>query len=401
MNYQKSAHYFDHNATTPLCAEVVHFVPEFLNAWGNPSSIHWAGREPKNHLRDTRHLLAKNLNCHPLEIVFTSGGSESNNTVIKGLFDYYQSQHLSKPALATRTHYLCSAVEHPSVIKTMQHLKSLGARVDIIPVNRAGHIDLDFYRRHLSNETALVSVMAANNETGSLFPIGEMAEMAHECGALFHTDAVQMFGKETINLHDLNVDFASFSGHKFYSIKGSGFFYVKKGTNFNPLIHGGGQERHRRGGTENVLGIACLGVVAGRLSEVHDKKTSIEKLRDHLELRILNEISSVAVTAHESPRLANTSSLIIDGVDGETMLMSLDIKGYAVSTGAACSSGNPEPSPVLLAMGLSREEAQSSLRLSLGWENSLAEVDEFVEILKSVVVRLRAIDAESGDRYHV
>lgn len=392
--YSLKANYFDHNATTPVSDAVIAAVPEFLQAWGNPSSIHWAGRQPKNILRDTRQTLAKNLGCHPLEIVFTSGGSESNNTVLKGIFDYYQTTTF-KPELARRTHYMCSQVEHPSVIKTMQHLQSLGARVDFIPVSREGKIDMDFFRAHLSEETAVVSVMYANNETGTIFPIAEMAKLAHEKGALFHSDCVQAFGKIPVNLLEMGVDFASFSGHKFYSIKGSGFFFTKRGSNFASLVDGGGQERHRRGGTENVLGIACLGVMAEKLSEVDSHAKSIAELRDHLEKRILTEISGATVTASESPRLPNTSSLVIPGVDGETMLMSLDIKGYAVSTGAACSSGNPEPSPVLLAMGLSRKEAQNSLRVSLGWGNSLTQVDEFVETLKAVVERLRQIEAES------
>ncbi|WP_413287460.1 cysteine desulfurase family protein [Bdellovibrio sp. HCB337] len=399
--YSLKANYFDHNATTPVSEDVINAAPEFLRAWGNPSSIHWGGRQPKNILRDTRNTLAKHLHCSPLEIVFTSGGSESNNTIIKGVFDYYQSTKFLKPELARRTHYMCSEVEHPSVIKTMTHLQSLGARVDFIPVSRKGEIDLKFYRKHVTEETALVSVMYANNETGTIFPIQEMAKIAHEKGALFHTDSVQAFGKISVNLNELGVDFASFSGHKFYSVKGSGFFFTKKNSNFTSLIHGGGQERHRRGGTENVFGIACLGVMAEKLPEVAGHGAELEKLRDHMEARILSEITDATLTAGESPRLPNTSSLVIKGVDGETMLMSMDIKGYAVSTGAACSSGNPEPSPVLLAMGLSRQEAQNSLRVSLGWSNTLEQVDAFVDTLKAVVDRLRAIEAESEVNRHV
>jgi cysteine desulfurase len=399
--YSPKSNYFDHNATTPVSEDVIKEVPNFLQSWGNPSSIHWAGRQPKNILRDTRQSLAKNLVCSPLEIVFTSGGSESNNTIIKGLFDFYQTNSFLKAELLGRKHYMCSEVEHPSVIKTMTYLKSLGASVDFIPVNREGEIDLEYYQKHLSAETALVSVMSANNETGTIFPIRKMAEMAHTQGALFHTDAVQVFGKIPVNLAELGVDFASFSGHKFYSIKGAGFFFVRKNTGFTPLIHGGGQERHRRGGTENVLGIACLGVMAEKLSLVSHCAAEVKNLRDHMEKRILCEISGVRITAGEKARLPNTSSLVIQGVDGETLLMSLDIKGYAVSTGAACSSGSPEPSPVLLAMGLSRDEAQSSLRISLGWSNNLEQVDTFVETLKSVIVRLRAIQVESEVKHHV
>ncbi|WP_374028685.1 cysteine desulfurase family protein [Bdellovibrio bacteriovorus] len=401
MIQTKAFCYFDHNATTPVCKEVLEALPELAQAWGNPSSIHWGGRQPKNILRDARKAVADAVGASTLEIVFTSGGSEANNTVIKGLFDYYQTAQFLTPEQRRRTHYMCSAVEHPAVIKAMEHLKSLGARVDFIPVNRRGEIDMAFYESHLSEETALVSVMFANNETGTLFPIKQMAEIAHKKGALFHTDAVQAFGKVPVNLHELGVDFASFSGHKFYSVKGSGFLYSRKGSNFSSLINGGGQERHRRGGTENTLGIGALGVVAKRVALIPEKAEQMAKLRDHMEARILSEIEEVTITAGESPRLSNTSSLVLKGVDGETMLMSLDIKGYAVSTGAACSSGNPEPSPVLLAMGLTREEAQNSLRVSIGWETTLEQVNAFVEALKVVVARLRSLQNDEGDSCHV
>ncbi|MEN0057444.1 MAG: cysteine desulfurase family protein [Bdellovibrio sp.] len=384
--------YLDHNATTPVCQEVLEVLPELARTWGNASSIHWAGRGPKNILRETRKVLAEAVGITPLEVVFTSGGSESNNTVLKGVWDALS---------ATRKHFMCSAVEHPSVIKTMESLRSQGARVDFIPVNRRGEIDIEFYRQHLSEDTALVSVMLANNETGTLFPVEQLAQWAHEKGALFHTDAVQAFGKIPVDLRRLGVDFASFSGHKFYSVKGSGFMYVKKGSPFLSLIHGGGQERHRRGGTENTLGIGSLGVVARRASQIAEKAVSLRRLRDDMEKRILSEIENVSITAGESERLPNTSSLVLPGADGETMLMSLDLKGYAVSTGAACSSGNPEPSPVLLAMGLSRSEAQNSLRVSLGWDTTESEVEGFVAALKTVVERLRSLQTSEGEREYV
>lgn len=400
MTITKTFHYFDHNATTPVCQEVRDILPELVQAWGNPSSIHWGGRQPKNILREARKAVADAVGVSPLEIVFTSGGSEANNTVLKGVFEYYQMDPFVSEEKRRRNHFMCSTVEHPSLMKTMMHLKTLGARVDFIPVNREGEIDLDFYVKHLSDETALVSVMLANNETGTLFPVKHMAELAHKKGALFHTDAVQGFGKVPVNLQELGVDFASFSGHKFYSIKGSGFLFSKKGSHFTSLIHGGGQERHRRGGTENTLGIGCLGVVAKRVNLISEKMISLATLRDDMEKRILAEIPEVTITAGKTPRLPNTSSLVLNGVDGETMLMSLDIKGYAVSTGAACSSGNPEPSPVLLAMGLSRKEAQNSLRISLGWDTSEDQVVGFIETLKQVVTRLRSLNTE-GDSYHV
>jgi cysteine desulfurase len=404
MTSNRPFFYFDHNATTPVCAEVREALPELALAWGNPSSIHWGGRVPKNILRDARKAVADAINASPLEIIFTSGGSEANNTVIKGLFDYYQTAQFLLSHQKNRHHYMCSTVEHPSLIKTMEHMRSLGARVDFIPVNRQGEIDMEFYKAHLSEETALVSVMMANNETGTIFPIKEMAKLAHEKGALFHTDAVQAFGKIPVCLHDLDVDFASFSGHKFYSVKGSGFLFAKKGGNVTSLIHGGGQERHRRGGTENTLGIGALGIAAARMPQIHEQVKKMTSLRDHFEARVLSEISQVTVTAGETLRLPNTSSLVIPGADGETLLMGLDLKGYGVSTGAACSSGNPEPSPVLLAMGLTRAEAQNSLRVSLGWETTLEEVDGLVEALKAVVERLRALNNEEttkGDSCYV
>jgi Cysteine sulfinate desulfinase/cysteine desulfurase and related enzymes len=401
MTSTRNFTYFDHNATTPVCSEVVAALPELATAWGNPSSIHWGGRQPKEILRDTRRTLSDNLNIHPLEIVFTSGGSEASNTVIKGLYEYYKHAEFVSDSQRARDHYMCSIVEHPSIIKTMEHLKTLGAKVDFIPVNLRGELDMEFFKTHLTEKTALVSVMMANNETGTIFPIKELAAMAHAKGAVFHTDAVQAFGKIPVDLSDLGVDFASFSGHKFYSVKGSGFLYVKKGNNVFSLIHGGAQERHRRGGTENTLGIGALGVVAKRLPQVAAKSQEIAKLRDYFEAKVLTEIPEVTITAGETKRLPNTSSLVIKDADGETMLMGLDIKGYAVSTGAACSSGNPEPSPVLLAMGLTRGQAQNSLRVSLGWDTTLEQVDGFIEALKAVVERLRTIKNEEGDSHYV
>ncbi|MFN7729200.1 MAG: cysteine desulfurase family protein [Bdellovibrio sp.] len=385
----KSRVYLDFNATTGLSADVQSAVPTFLQEFGNPSSIHWASRAPKTVLRETRQEIAKQLGCHPLEIVFNSGGSESNNTVIKSVFDL-----VAKTSL--RNEFITSQVEHPSVINTFRYLESLGAIVHYIPVSRNGQLDLEFLVQHLSEKTALVSVMLANNETGTVFPIKAIAAQAHKVGALFHCDAVQALGKVAINLKELDVDYASFSAHKFYSLKGTGFVFVKRNSPYESLIHGGGQERQRRGGTENTLGIFALGVQARRLPQTIEKTEVMSELRDYLELRILRDIPGATVTAKNGPRLPNTSSLVIPGVDGETLLMSLDLKGYAVSTGAACSSGNPEPSPVLLNMGLSREEAQSSLRISLGWETTFQEVESFLLTLQKTVAHLRTLSTNGA-----
>lgn len=377
-------HYFDCNATSPLHEDVLRQLPEWAAEWGNPSSIHWASRGPKLLIRESRQKMAQGLGVNSLEFIFTSGGSESNNTVIK--------THLALALkTGTKKHFITSMVEHPSVFKTMQAIHAQGVDVDFIPVSRSGFLDLDFYQSVLSEQTALVSVMLANNETGSIFPIQKLAQWAHDKQAFFHTDAVQALGKISVNLKNLDVDYASFSAHKFYALKGLGLLYARKGAPLENLIIGGAQERHRRGGTENTLGISALGCMAEKLSLVTDKMRTTESLRDLMEQLIREQIPDVLFTAQQGPRLGNTSSLVIKDVDGETLLMSLDLKGYAVSTGAACSSGNPEPSPVLLAMGLSREEAQSSLRISLGWFHTETDIRNFVDELKTVVERLRSL----------
>jgi cysteine desulfurase len=386
----KTKVYLDHNATTPLAEEVVSGLPLVSRIWGNPSSIHYAGRGPKAILRETRSILSAALHVNPLEIVFTSGGSESNNSVIKGIFDLIQRAEEGS-RLFLRTEFITSEVEHPSVLKTFKWIETRGATVHYLKVNRNGDIDLQQYEKVLSERTALVSIMYANNETGTIFPIQKMVKLAHAKGALFHSDCVQALGKMSLNLDKLELDYASFSAHKFYAMKGLGLLYIRKGSPYEPLLIGGAQERNRRGGTENVLGIWSLGEVARKLSNISEIYPQIQELRDNFETRILDEITDIEITARQNPRLPNTSSLIIKNVDGETLLMNLDLLGFAVSTGAACSSGNPEPSPVLLAMGLSKEEAQSSLRVSLGLNTTSIEIDKFIKTLKIVVSRLRSL----------
>lgn len=382
--------YLDHNATTPISSVVKESVGRWLDHWGNASSIHFSGRGPKNALRTARKQIATAIGCHPLEVVLTSGGSESNNLALKGLYYGQLFSEIQK----SRKQVIVSAVEHPSVIKVVEFLSQLGVQVEFIPVNRQGELDMQTYKSLLSEETAIVSVMYANNETGTIFPIAKMVKMAHEVGAKFHCDAVQALGKAVVDVAKWGVDSASFSGHKFYALKGAGALYVKKGQSLEPLIHGGAQERSRRAGTENILAISAFGQMMEELNEVDVKSGEIRDLRDYMETKILSQIDRVSITARESKRLCNTSSLVIKDVDGETLLMNLDMKGVSVSTGAACSSGSPEPSPVLLNMGLSRGEAQSSLRLSLGWGNSKEEIDHFVEILVGVVEKLRQFAEE-------
>lgn len=385
--------YLDHNATTPLCRDLETDIISCLNQWGNASSIHFDGRGPKALLREARRKIAQFIGCEQLELIFTSGGSEANNLALKGI---WEAQKLPFAIDPHRNEIIVSAVEHPSVMKTVEYLRARGAIVHKIPVNRKGEIDFEFYESVLSEKTLLVSVMLANNETGHIFPIHRMVKAAHAAGALFHCDAVQALGKVIVNVKAWGVDLASFSGHKFYSLKGCGMLYVRKGLRLESLIHGGGQERGRRAGTENVLAIASLGFMTEKIVDLPEKIQQMTLLRDYFETKVQTLLEDVVVNGPDRSRLCNTSSLVIKGIDGETLLMNLDMKGFAVSTGAACSSGSPEPSPVLLAMGLTREEAQSSLRFSLGIETTQDDIDRFLEALREVVVRLRTF--KHGER---
>lgn len=383
--------YLDHNATTapsPLLKQRWH---ELVEISGNPSSIHQDARLPRAMMREARAKIAKILGCSSIEIVFNSGASEGSSSIFQSVFEN---------AKDGRNEFLISSVEHPSVMKVAEYLTGKGAVVHHIPVSREGRLDIDFIKQKLSSRTALVSVMFANNETGTLFPIREVADLAHAAGALMHSDCVQLFGKAVCNFNELHLDYATFSAHKFYGLKGTGFCYIKNSSPWRPLVFGS-QERHRRGGTENVIGIAALNIVLDEMTGIEEKVSQMQSLRDYFEAELQNRLPGVRVTASESPRLANTSSLLIDETDGETMLMSLDLKGFSVSTGAACSSGSPEPSPVLLAMGITAAEAQSSLRVSLGWSTTREQIDAFIKVLIEVVLKLRALHAEEKKRVEV
>lgn len=381
--------YFDHNATAPVCRKVIDSAAELLSTWGNPSSIHQYGRKPKKLLREARDKFARFVDCHPLECVFTAGGSESNSLVLKSEFTRAQLNEKNE------IRFLVSRLEHPSTMKTIAQLQEQGLKVDWIEVDRNGGVDLEDYQAKLDKKPILVSCMLANNETGNIFPIKKMTEMAHQKEARFHTDAVQALGKMDFSLKELQVDYASFAGHKFYALKGVGALYAKQGNHIEPLVVGGGQERARRGGTENIPAIASLGMVCEYNDQKQDYIDYVRSLRDELEKQLEEKITGIKFTGRNNPRVCNTSSVLIDGIDGETLLMNLDMQGVAISTGAACSSGNPEPSPVLLAMGLSRDEAQCSMRVSLGWGTTLEEVNRFIEILVPVVERLRKLKLQA------
>lgn len=386
--------YLDNNATTPVASLLVPKMEAWVAEWGNASSIHQSGRGPKTLIREARNELAELLDCNPLEIVFTSGGSEANNLAIKGVYEHLAASE----QLKLKNQFICSQVEHPSVIKTMEFLETKGVDVVRIPVSRQGVLDIGVLEAALKRQpTALVSVMIANNETGSLFPLEHVTSLAHSHGALVHSDMVQALGKIPFSLKSLNVDFASFSSHKFYSLKGCGILYSRKGNQLVSLIHGGAQERRRRAGTENTLAIAAFGEMARQKDRIEYEQQRLKSLRDRLEIKMKESIAGIEVTGDGVERLPGSLSVLIPGVDGETLLMNLDMKGFSVSTGAACSSGSPEPSPVLLAMGLSREEAQSSLRLGLGWSTTEEDVDHFLEQLIVTVERLRTFQQQDSE----
>ncbi|MEM7646164.1 MAG: cysteine desulfurase family protein [Pseudomonadota bacterium] len=340
-------------------------------------------------MREARRSLAQTLNCHPLELVFTSGGSEANNLAVQGCL---------KGLLRTqpqRKKVLLGSIEHPSVLKQALAIENLGFEVITIPVDQNGNYDLEFYKQNLSEQVALCSVMLANNELGVIAPISEMVQMAHSVGAKFHSDLVQALGKFPFSLSELGVDLASFSSHKVYALKGAGLLYVKKGTPLDSLFFGGAQERYRRAGTENLMAIASFAMMADLLKPEKFVE-QVTPLRDRFEELIAESIPGLHVLCQSNQRLANTSSFMVNGVSGESLLMNLDIRGFSVGTGAACSSGNPEPSPVLLSIGLSHEQAQSSLRVSLGVHTTLEQVEDLAKNLEEVVGYLRKLSEEEA-----
>lgn len=362
MNAGSESVYLDFNATTPLASEVLEAMLPFLQErFGNPSSIHGFGRPAKKAVLGARETLAELLRATPREIVFTGGGTEADNLGILGALGALESEGGQKRHLVT------SATEHHAVLHVMERLGSMGYDVTFLPVDSGGRVSPASLEKALRPDTALVSIMLANNETGVLQPVRELAEIAHAGGALMHTDGVQACGKIGVDVGALGVDLLALSGHKFYGPKGMGALYVRSGVPFKSVFRGGGQERARRPGTENVAGIVGL-AEALRLSMEHLPAESkrLAQLRDSLQEEVLRDIEGSHVNGAGSERTPNTVNFRFDGVDGESLLKRLDEAGYAVSTGAACSAGAVQPSHVLLAMGLSPEEVQGSIRVSLG-----------------------------------
>lgn len=374
--------YLDYNSTTPPACFLEDKIQNWLRFWGNPSAAYQKAREARSLIWTAREQLARFIHVRPLEIVFTSGGSESNNQAIKGLAEKFKN--------SSRKKIIISSVEHPSVTGVCEWVRDhYGFQLEVIPVLKSGHLDLEKYKKALDDHTAFVSMMYVNNETGCIFPIQELAELSHQAGALFHSDAVQALGKIPLDVESLGVDLLSLSGHKFYSLKGSGVLYVKKGLSLENLIHGGPQERRRRAGTENVLSICSLGAAAERGEEILKQNQQITHWRDELESVIEKSIDGVHFIGKNHPRVGTCSSIMIEGVFAETVMMNLDLKGYSVSVSSACHSGSIAPSVVLIGMGYSPDEAKCVLRVSFGVGVKWESLKKFSDVLKEVVERLR------------
>jgi cysteine desulfurase len=371
--------YLDNNATTPLLPEVFEAMrPYFAEHFGNASSIHHHGQETRAAVERARESLAALLGSRASEVVFTSGGTEADNLAISGL---------------TRAgdHVISSTIEHHAVLNSCKHAEAMGCEVTYVPVDGRGLVDPDDVRRALRSNTKLITIMMANNETGVLQPVNEFGKIAAEADVYFHTDAVQAAGKVSIDVNHLGCDLLSISGHKLHAPQGVGAIYVRKGTILRPMFYGGSHERSRRAGTENVPGIIGLGKAAELAREALERGDLVQMsaMRDHIEQQILSEVEATGVNGGGVPRVPNTTSIHFDYIDGEALVIALDLKGLAVSTGAACSSGAIEPSHVLTAMGLPPEIARASLRFSLGKQNSSDDIQFALDLVPKTVARLR------------
>jgi cysteine desulfurase len=379
--------YMDHNATTPLHPEVKKALKESLDLYGNPSSLHAFGRDARARVEEARASVAELIGADPDEIVFSGSGSEANNAVL-AVFSCPANECTC--TRKTGNEIITTSIEHPCILETAKCYTHRGLPVKFLEVDRYGKIDLDQLRKAISPNTGLVSVMTANNEIGTLQNIKAIAEITHEKGILFHTDAVQAAGKIPLDVRELDVDFLTLSAHKIYGPKGVGALYVKKGTPFCPLIRGGHQERGRRAGTENTLGIIGFGKAAQmRIAEMEDEEKRLLKLKKSLKKKIEENVPDVAFNGHPTDCLASTLNVSFIGAEGEAILLYLDLEGIAVSTGSACASGSLDPSHVLLATGISAEKAHGSIRISLGRENTEEEVEYVAGVLPGVIRKIR------------
>jgi cysteine desulfurase len=379
----------DNNATTPLHPKVKETIVANLDNFGNPSSIHQIGREMNYKIENARKEIADFLNCDPSEIIFTAGGSEGNNTVLKSF-----AANCCGHACTSKSHIITTAVEHPSVLNTLEaQAKANNADVTFLPVDEYGMVSVEDVKNAIRPETKLISIMYANNEIGTIMPIEEIADIAKEKGIPFHTDAVQAVGKVDIDLQKLPVDFLTLSGHKLHAPKGIGVLFKRRGTkSFCPLISGGHQENAQRAGTENTLGILALAEAFKQLKlEMNEEIPRLKKLRDRLQQGVMKNLKNVKLNGHPEKRLPGTVNLSFNDVEGEAILLRLDFYDVAISTGSACSSGSLDPSHVLMALGVDPEVAHSSIRFSLGRDNTEEEVDKVIEAVTEVITFLRKI----------
>ena len=373
--------YLDHAATTPVDAEVLEaMIPFFSKKFGNASSLHSWGREAKQALEESRQKVADLINSDANEIVFTGGGTESDNLAIKGIAFKHGKGHI-----------ITSKIEHPAALETCKYLEKKGFKVSYLPVDKYGLIDIENLEGEIREDTILISIMHANNEIGTIEPIEEIGKIAKKHGIIFHTDAVQSIGKIDIDVKKLNVDLLSISSHKIYGPKGVGALYVRRGTKLEPILHGGGHEQGMRSSTENIAGIVGF-AKACELAKKRLKEDSakMRRLRDKIIKSVL-EIEEAYLTGHPEKRLPNNASFYFKGIEGESLVLMLDAKGIAASTGSACSSKKLQASHVLLAIGIKPEDAHGSLRLTLGRENDEDDIDYLLEVLPGVIHKLREI----------
>ena len=383
--------YFDHAATTPTMPEVVEaMLPYYREKWGNPSSLHASGREAAEGMEAARDQVARLLGSYPEEIVFTGSGTEADNHALIGI---------SLAQEKKGDHIITSNIEHHAVLYTAQFLEKRGLKVTYLPVDSMGLIDPEAVRAAMTDKTILVSIMHANNEIGTIQPIGEIGTICKERGVLFHTDAVQTVGHVPVDVRETNIDLLSLSAHKLYGPKGVGALFVRKGVRIAPFIRGGGHERRRRASTENVAGIVGLGE-ACRLAtqDLAGEMEQNAKLRDRLIEGVLAKVPGSMLTGHPTQRLPNNASLCVRYIEGESILLNLDFEQIYASSGSACTSGSLEASHVLLAIGLPHDVAHGSLRLSVGRGNTVEEVDRFLEVFPPIVERLRAMSPISAGR---
>lgn len=379
--------YFDHNATTPIAPEVLEaHVKALREVYGNASSIHHEGQAAKQGLEAARQEVASLLNCQSKEIVFLSGGTEADNLAIFGSV---------RANGASKCHIVTTEIEHPAVLNPCAELARTGVDVTYVRVGDSGVVDPEDIRKALRPGTVLISVMHVNNELGTIQPIGEIAKIAREAGVLFHSDGVQAAGRVPVDLAEAGIDLYSISGHKIYAPKGIGALYVRKGIKLHPMVFGGRHEQERRAGTENLAGAAALGAAASRMRRHGaSEAAALGELRDRLERGVLESVPKVAVNGSTAQRAPNTTNLCFDGIEGESLVISLDLKGFAVSSGSACSSGASAPSHVLTAIGLRRQQAKSSLRFSLGIGNTVEQVDSLIDAIASGAAHLRNLSPQ-------